>query len=212
MTLKINEIFHSLQGESLYTGLACVFVRMAGCNLRCAWCDTRYAYDEGRDMTLADIVDCVSGYACPLVEITGGEPLVQERTPALIRELIHQGYHVLLETNGTRDIRDLPQACIGIVDIKCPGSEESGRHRPDILQQLRPHDQVKFVITDERDYRFARDFSRQIRAVPAGSILFSPAHGRLPAPTLAEWILRDRLGVRMQLQLHQIIWKGERGK
>ena len=212
MNLKINEIFYSLQGESLYAGLACVFVRLTGCNLRCAWCDTRYAYDEGEDMAVDDIIEHIAGYACPLVEITGGEPLLQDQTPVLIRELIGRGYQVLLETNGTRDIRGLPRACRNIVDIKCPGSGQGGRHRPDIVGQLRPHDQVKFVIADEADYGFARDFSRTIRTILPGNILFSPVHGVLAAGTLAEWILRDHLGVRMQLQLHQIIWRGERGK
>ena len=212
MSLKINEIFYSLQGESLFTGLACVFVRLTGCNLRCAWCDTRYAYDEGREMTVEDIIQRVSGYDCPLVEITGGEPLLQDQTPVLIHKLLARGHRVLVETNGTCDIRDLPAACEKIVDIKCPGSGEDGRHRPDILAQLQPHDQVKFVISNETDYCFARDFSRNIRAVPAGNMLFSPVSGVLAGSTLAEWILRDHLGVRMQLQLHQIIWKGERGK
>ena len=212
MTLKINEIFYSLQGESLCTGLACVFVRLTGCNLRCDWCDTRYAYDEGHDMAVDDVLKRVAAYDCPLVEITGGEPLLQEQTPVLISKLLDRGYRVLLETNGTRDIRDLPAACEKIVDIKCPGSGEDGRHRRDILERLRPHDQVKFVIADETDYHFARDFSRVIRAVPPGNILFSPVNGRLAASTLAEWLLRDHLGIRMQLQLHQIIWKGERGK
>ncbi len=212
MTLKVNEIFYSLQGESLYAGLPCVFVRLTGCNLRCAWCDTRYAYEAGRDMALADIIGRVNEYGCPLVEITGGEPLLQDQTPALIHELIDGGYQVMLETNGTRDICNLPEACISIVDIKCPASGENNRHRPDIIHQLRPDDQVKFVISDETDYCFARDFSRNIENLPSANILFSPVSGVLPAATLAEWILRDQPGVRMQLQLHQIIWKGERGK
>lgn len=212
MTLKVNEIFYSIQGESLYAGLACAFVRLTGCNLRCAWCDTRYARDEGTDMPLAGIIDKVGACGCPLVEITGGEPLLQAQTPALVEELIGRGYQVLLETNGTRDIGGLPAACVRIVDIKCPGSGESGRHRPDILEQLTARDQVKFVISDKTDYDFARNFSRNVSAIPACNILFSPVRGLLPASTLAEWILRDRLGVRLQLQLHQVIWKGERGK
>jgi len=213
MTLKINEIFYSLQGESLDAGLACAFVRLSGCNLRCRWCDTRYAYDAGQDMTLTDILDQVAAYGCPLVEITGGEPLLQERTPALARALISRGFRVLVETNGTRDIGLLPAECVKIVDIKCPGSGESGRHRPDLFDRLNPQDQVKFVLADENDYQFARDFLPRLRAfLPAGHILFSPVHGLLPAADLAAWILRDRLPVRLQLQLHQIIWKGEPGK
>jgi 7-carboxy-7-deazaguanine synthase len=212
MTLKINEIFYSIQGESLYAGLACTFVRLSGCNLRCAYCDTRYAYDEGADLPLADIINRVTALGCPLVEITGGEPLLQEQTPALARELIRRGYHVLVETNGTFDVRGLPEACVKIVDIKCPSSGESGRHRPDILEQLNARDQVKFVVSDEMDYRFAKAFAENIRAIPAGNILFSPVRDLLPEATLAEWLLRDRLEARLHLQLHRIIWKGERGK
>jgi 7-carboxy-7-deazaguanine synthase len=212
MTLKVNEIFHSIQGESLEAGRPCVFVRLTGCNLRCVWCDTPYAYDEGGDMSLADVMERVAAFGCPLVEITGGEPLLQDRTPALARELIRAGYQVLVETNGTRDLRGLPEACVKVVDIKCPSSGESGRHRPDILEQLTARDQVKFVIADRTDYLFARDFSRDIRGIPTGNILFSPAGDLLPAATLADWILRDRLQSRLHLQLHRIIWKGERGK
>lgn len=212
MNLKINEIFYSLQGESLYAGLACLFIRLTGCNLRCAYCDTQYAYDEGTDMAVADIINRVAACGCPLVEITGGEPLLQEHTPALVRELISRGYQVLLETNGTCDIRGLPKACIKIVDIKCPGSGESGKHCRDMADQLQAQDQVKFVIADETDYRFALNFTRGIRAVPAGNILFSPADDLLAPAVLAEWILKDRLGVRLHLRQHRIIWQGERGR
>ncbi|MEW6079323.1 MAG: radical SAM protein [Thermodesulfobacteriota bacterium] len=212
MTLNVNEIFYSIQGESLDAGRPCVFVRLTGCNLRCAWCDTRYAYDEGRDMPLAGVMDQVAAYGCPLVEITGGEPLLQDRTPELARELIRAGHQVLVETNGTRDLRDLPAECVKIVDIKCPASGESGRHRPDILEQLTARDQVKFVIADRTDYLFASAFSRDIRDMPPGNILFSPVGDVLSAATLADWILTDHLEVRLQVQLHRIIWKGERGK
>jgi 7-carboxy-7-deazaguanine synthase len=212
MTLNVNEIFYSIQGESLEAGRPCVFVRLTGCNLRCAWCDTRYAYDEAEDMTLADIMDRVAAFGCSLVEITGGEPLLQDEAPDLARALIRRGWQVLVETNGTRDLRGLPERCVKIVDIKCPSSGESGRHRSDILEQLTARDQVKFVIADRTDYLFASTFSRSIRTIPPGNILFSPAGGLLPASALAEWILTDRLEVRMQLQLHRIIWKGDRGK
>ncbi len=212
MTLKVNEIFYSLQGESLYTGLACAFVRLTGCNLRCAWCDTRYAYEGGKDMALAEIIDKIASFGCPLVEITGGEPLLQERTPELARELIGRGYHVLVETNGTFDISGLPEPCVKIVDIKCPASGESGKHRRDILEHLTGRDQMKFVIADKNDYHFAKDFARGVRKIPAGNILFSPANDILSPASLAKWMLTDRLEARLHLQLHRIIWKGEAGR
>jgi len=207
MALVVNEIFYSIQGESLYAGLPCIFLRLTGCNLRCAYCDTRYAYSEGRTMEIPEILDRLADYRCRLVEITGGEPLYQTDTPRLVRALIAKRYTVLMETNGTYDIRQLDHGCIKIIDVKCPGSGESRKNEPGNLNHLGLNDQVKFVIGDRKDYIYARNIARQIPGeFPPDHVLFSPVHGKLAAQTLAEWILRDHLGVRLHLQLHKFIW------
>lgn len=214
MSLRVNEIFYSMQGESLYAGLPCVFVRLTGCNLRCRYCDTRYAYDEGCFMTIEEILQKVSAYNCPLVEITGGEPLMQEKTPYLIERLIETDYCVLLETNGSLDINIVDQRCVRIVDIKCPGSGESAKNDLENLHRLNVKDQVKFVITDKGDYDYA---CRLLHSAFGGSfsvpVLFSAAAPLLRPAQLAEWILADHLNVRLQLQLHKILWPNqERGR
>lgn len=207
MSLVVNEIFNSIQGESLYAGLRCTFIRLAGCNLRCSYCDTRYAYEEGISLTMADILDKISGYECPLVEITGGEPLIQNKTPLLITNLIENGYKVLLETNGTIDISDVDERCVKIVDIKCPGSGESEKNILGNLNSLNAKDQVKFVITDLEDYEYAKEIIKQI---PGGflreNILISPVPGKMAFSVLANRILEDKLMVRFHIQLHKIIW------
>lgn len=207
MTLKVNEIFYSIQGESTYAGLACIFIRLTGCNLRCTYCDTRYAYREGVSMTIDDILGRISGYNCRLVEITGGEPLTQLETPRLIDRLLAEGFEVLLETNGSFDVRALNPACIKIIDVKCPSSGEHTRNFRGNLGGLGSDDQVKFVIADHDDYCYAKhtigllpdDFPRR-------QVLFSPVAGRLPAAQLAAWIIDDHLDIRFQLQLHKVIW------
>ena len=212
--IKINEIFYSIQGESLFAGLPCTFVRLSGCNLRCVYCDTRYAYEEGALMSIKEIMGHVSSYHCRLVEITGGEPLCQDLTPDLISTLIEDGYTVLLETNGSMDIRPVDPRCIKIVDIKCPGSGESENNNLNNLNHLAGHDQLKFVITDKNDYVFAKNIFMTTwpDSCPV-PVLFSPAHNILEPALLAEWILEDKLNVRIHLQLHKIIWPGaERGK
>ncbi len=207
MPLKVNEIFFSIQGESTFAGLACIFIRLSGCNLRCTYCDTRYALEEGRELSISQILGEISPFACSLVEITGGEPLLQTETPLLIDRLILAGYKVLLETNGSIDIRELNPNCIKILDVKCPSSGEHTKNRLDNLNGLRPEDQIKFVIADYQDYRFAKKITRRLHpSFPRQQILFSPVTERLPADQLAEWIIADRLGIRLQLQLHKIIW------
>ena len=207
MKLKINEIFYSIQGESLHAGLPCVLVRLAGCNLRCVYCDTEYAYDEGAEMSIEEIREQIAGYPCRLVEITGGEPLCQDETPHLITRLIDAGHTVLLETNGTLDIRHLDARCIKIMDVKCPGSGASGKNNLNNLNYLSPIDQVKFVISDARDYEFAKNILRStVLASRPIAVLFSPVYTRMDPATLAEWILADGLDVRLQLQLHKILW------
>lgn len=207
MSLVVNEIFNSIQGESLYAGLRCTFIRLTGCNLRCSYCDTRYAYEEGITLTKTDLLDKISGYDCPLVEITGGEPLIQNETPLLITNLIENGYKVLLETNGTIDISCIDERCVKIVDIKCPGSGESGKNIPGNLNSLNTKDQIKFVITDLEDYEYAKEIIKQIPGrFLRENILISPVPGKMSFSDLANRILEDKLMVRFHIQLHKIIW------
>ncbi len=204
---SVNEIFYSIQGESLYAGRPCVFVRLAGCNLRCTYCDTRYAYFEGRSMDIEEIVAAVKSYDFPLVEITGGEPLMQAETPALVQRLIDDGLEVMMETNGTLPIDRVPQQCVKIVDIKCPGSGESEKTDFENIGRLGKKDQVKFVICDRKDYEFARDIIKRYwlegRKNP---VLISPVPEMMDPATAAAWILEDRLNVRLHLQMHKILW------
>jgi 7-carboxy-7-deazaguanine synthase len=207
MSLIVNEIFYSLQGESLFAGFPCVFVRLTGCNLRCSYCDTRYAYEEGKSMSIEEIVKQAVDYRCRLVEITGGEPLVQDDAPQLIHAFIVHGCTVLLETNGSMDIGRVDSRCVRIMDIKCPGSGESHKNRLSNLKLLSPRDQVKFVLTDRLDYEFAKDMIASTwGSSPPAPVLFSPAHQRLNPAELAEWMLNDRANARLHLQLHKFLW------
>jgi len=213
MSLLVNEIFYSIQGESTHSGRPCVFVRLTGCNLRCSYCDTRYAYEEGVKMELTEIVSRIANYKCPLVEITGGEPLLQSNTPILISKLLENGYEVLMETNGSLDISSVDGRCIKIVDIKCPTSGESDKNDMENLKRLGPKDQVKLVIGNRMDYEYAKEtIDSACPDFPKEQILFSPVSEGIAPPRLAEWILEDNLNVRLHLQLHKIIWPGsERG-
>lgn len=205
--LTVNEIFYSIQGESTYAGRPCVFVRLTACDLRCAWCDTPYAFYEGRKQSIEAVIEAVGRYGCPLVEITGGEPLLQEDVYALMEGLLALGRTVMLETGGHRSIARVPEQVIKIVDVKCPGSGEAGKNDWDNLSRLAPHDEVKFVLLDRTDYEFARDVvARHTLDRTAGAILFSPVHGVLDPKTLSEWILEDKIPARLQLQLHKLIW------
>ncbi|HZM59986.1 MAG TPA: radical SAM protein [Vicinamibacterales bacterium] len=205
--LTINEIFYSVQGESSFAGQPCVFVRLTACDLRCSWCDTEYAFFEGRKQALDDVFDAVASYDCPLVEVTGGEPLLQEDVYPLMQGLLDRGKKVLLETGGHRDTSRVPGEVVTILDVKCPGSGESGRNDWSNLERLRPHDEVKFVIKDRADYDWARDvLERHGLRQRAAAIHFSPVHGVLDPKTLSEWVLADRLPVRVQLQIHKYIW------
>jgi 7-carboxy-7-deazaguanine synthase len=205
--LTVNEIFHSIQGESTHAGRPCVFVRLTACDLRCSWCDTPYAFHEGRKMSVDEVIAAVDAYGCPLVEITGGEPLLQEDVYGLMERLLAAGRTVMLETGGHRPIARVPAAVFKIVDIKCPASGESDKNDWENLDRLAPHDEVKFVIQDRRDYEFARAVvERYGLTARSAAVLFSPVHDVLDAKTLSEWILSDRLAVRLQLQLHKFIW------
>jgi 7-carboxy-7-deazaguanine synthase len=205
--LTINEIFYSIQGESTSAGRPCVFVRLTACDLRCSWCDTTYAFHEGRSMSVDEIVAEVDRHGCPLVEITGGEPLLQDDVYPLMDRLLVEGRTVMLETGGHRSIATVPAAVLKVVDIKCPGSGEASRNDWSNLGRLAPHDEVKFVVKDRADYEFARGVIAKHDLVSrAFAILISPVHGVLDAKTLSEWILADHLPVRVQLQLHKFIW------
>ncbi len=208
--LKVNEIFHSIQGESSYVGKPCVFVRLTGCDLRCRWCDTAYAFTEGTPASVDDVVERVEAYDCPLVEITGGEPLLQGDVYPLMRRLLGSGRTVLLETGGHIDISAVPRDVVKVVDVKCPGSGEAERNDWGNLERLAAHDEVKFVIADRADYEFARGVVRaQQLDRRCGAVLFSPVHGELDPARLAAWVLEDRVPARVQVQLHKYLWGAE---
>jgi 7-carboxy-7-deazaguanine synthase len=205
--VRVNEIFHSIQGESTWAGSPCVFVRLTGCNLRCSWCDTEYAFYEGRQMEIGEVVAKIESFACGLVEITGGEPLLQQGVHPLIDTLLARGHAVMIETSGERDISSLDPRVVRIVDLKCPGSGECERNRWGNLEHLTLRDELKFVVSDRRDYEWAREVIRKHRlSERVNAVLLSPVFGRLEPSDLAAWILADRLAVRMQLQMHKHIW------
>jgi 7-carboxy-7-deazaguanine synthase len=210
--LKICEIFASIQGESSYAGLPCVFVRLTGCNMRCLYCDTKYAYEEGAEMSVAEVLEAVQRYGIPLVEITGGEPLLQDETPALVTVLLNEGHTVLIETNGSLPIDRLDRRAVVIMDVKTPGSGMS--HMTDLsnLNLLKLTDELKCVITGREDYEWAKALIAQHQLAGACTILFSPDFGMVTPRALAEWILEDRLPVRLNVQLHKYLFgPDERG-
>ena len=212
MTLKVNEIFYSIQGESSYSGRPCVFVRLTGCNLRCSYCDTQYAYAQGEELEIDEIVGRVISYRCPLVEVTGGEPLMQKETPGLIHCLLAKGFETLMETNGSQDISQVDNRCVKIVDIKCPFSGQTSHNDLRNLDRLTDRDEVKFVVAHRDDYEYAKQILRlaDYNLCRKHPVHFSPAFGRMEPKTLAEWILEDHLDVRLHLQVHKIIWSPDR--
>ncbi len=220
--MQITEIYKSLQGESTYAGLPCIFVRLTGCNLRCSWCDSEYTFVGGKKMSSDEVFNEVTRLspAGGLVEITGGEPMLQERelVPFMVR-LQNEGYRVLLETSGERPLERVPPSVVKIVDVKCPNSGEPGTFRSENLETLWPHDEVKFVLSDRVDYEFAREFTqRHNLAERVNAVLFSPAfrkgatgardssHCLLDPQELAEWMLADEVPARLGLQLHKFVW------
>jgi 7-carboxy-7-deazaguanine synthase len=208
--LRINEIFYSIQGESTWAGRPCVFVRLTACNLRCTWCDTAYSFHEGQPMKVGDVIVKVLEYNCPLVEITGGEPLLQAATPALARRLLKAGHTVLVETNGSQPIEVLPKGVIRIMDLKCPDSGECDLNRYENVAQLRPGDEVKFVLASRGDYEWAREQIAKHRLHrKAKAVLLSVAFGKLEPASVVEWMLADKLPARFQLQLHKFIWRAD---
>ena len=204
--MTVTEIYASIQGESTWVGVPMVFIRLTYCNLRCRWCDTTYAFENGDEMTIDAIIEKVESYGLPQVEITGGEPLVQKETPELARRLLARNYHVLLETGGSKDISVMPPEVVRIVDFKCPGSGEEAKNDWNNVQRLQPHDQIKFVLVDRADYDWACAKTRDHDLAAKNVVLFSPVHGELDPQKLIGWIIEDRLPVRFQAQVHKYIW------
>ena len=205
--LLVHEVYASIQGESTWAGVPCVFVRTTGCHLRCSYCDTEHAFHEGKIQSIDEVVAAVRAYKIPLVEVTGGEPLLQKALPELLRRLLADELTVLVETSGAVSTAGIDPRVRLIVDIKTPGSGEAARNRAENLAHLKPNlDELKFVITDDADYEWARDFVRS-QPIPAGvAVLFSPALPGMAPPQLAQRIVADRLPVRFQLQLHKVLW------
>ncbi len=212
MSLKVCEIFYSLQGESSFAGLPCVFIRLAGCNLNCSWCDTEYAKTEFVRTPIKDIIKKAESFQCRLVEITGGEPLIQENTQNLISLMLEKGFQVLVETNGSISIKNLPDKCIKIMDIKCPSSGESKSNFFDNIDFITNKDEIKFVIADRKDYEFAKDIIQtkltrnNLSIIPCKHIHLSPVFGKISTEEIAKWILKDGLEARLSMQIHKIIW------
>jgi len=207
LQLDICEIFYSLQGESTFTGLPCIFIRLSGCNLNCSWCDTRYANIESTPMTFEQILKKIAPYQCSLVEVTGGEPLMQDNTPDLITLLLKENYQVLLETNGSKNIKNIDLNCIKIVDIKCPSSNESHSFLLENIDFLTQKDEIKFVIGSQKDYEFATSFIKnKLSKISSNNIHLSPVFGQISSATLAAWMLEDNLPARLSLQQHKIMW------
>ncbi len=207
--MKINEIYRSIQGESSYAGLACIFVRLTYCNLRCSYCDTEYAFYEGTDYSIDQVLQKVESFDCPLVEITGGEPLLQEEVYALMDDLVARNYTVLLETGGSVEVGRVNFKVIKILDLKCPSSGESHRNLYSNLAKLQSQDEVKFVIGDREDYLWAKKTLEEHRLPHRCLVLFSTVFEKLLPQQLAQWLLEDNLRVRLQLQLHKYIWDPE---
>lgn len=210
--LRIHEIFFSLQGESSRIGLPTVFVRLTGCPLRCGYCDTAYAFQGGKNLPLGEILERVAGYGAHYVTVTGGEPLAQKQCLSLLHKLCDAGYDVSLETGGALDIGGVDPRVSVILDIKTPGSGEAEKNRWDNLPLLKPRDEVKFVLCDRADYDWAKQVLRERGIADKCSVLFSPVYSSLNPTDLADWILQDKLPVRMQVQLHKILWGETPGK
>lgn len=212
--MLVCEIFKSIQGESTYAGLPCVFVRLAGCNLSCSWCDTPYARvpDEAVEMTIAEVFEEVGAFECPLVEITGGEPLMQDEAMELAVELLDSGYRVLIETNGSVSLSLVDPRAVKIVDVKCPSSGHAGSFLIENLEFISPEDELKFVIANREDYDSAVRFIGEFLMGRTEKVLFAPVRPALSPADLSEWILKDGLRVRLQLQLHTYIWPDKRGR
>ena len=206
--LKINEIFYSIQGESSFSGMPCIFIRLTYCNLRCSYCDTEYSFYEGRDMSINQIIKEIKQYKCNLVEVTGGEPLMQDGCIELMQTLLDNNYNVMLETGGALPVNKVPKEVIKIIDFKCPSSNMEKKNDWSIIKNLNKNDEVKFVIGNKEDYEWSKKKINEYN-LNNNTILFSPVHDVLNSKTLSEWILKDNLNVRFQVQLHKYIWSPE---
>jgi 7-carboxy-7-deazaguanine synthase len=204
--MRITEIYASIQGETQYAGLPCTLVRTTGCDLRCTYCDSAFAFHGGNEMTLPEIVAAVRALGAPLVLLTGGEPMLQREIGGLADLLLQAGYRVMIETSGAHAVDSLPEAVVRIIDVKTPASGESGRMRWEVLDTLRVQDAVKFVVRDEDDYRWAADVIHSRGLAGRTEVLLSPVHGVLDPQQLVGWMLRDRLPARLNLQLHKYVW------
>ena len=209
MSLKVNEIYYSVQGESTHVGRPCIFIRLTYCNLRCTYCDTEYAFYEGKDIEIPEIMAKIKQWNCNLVEVTGGEPLFQDECIDLLNELMKMNYEVLLETGGSLSISDVPIEIVRIVDFKCPSSGMEKKNLWSIVNDLQPHDEVKFVIGDREDFDWAKEMLNKYSLNEKCSILFSPTFGKIDPSLIVEWILEGDIPVRMQLQMHKYIWKSK---
>ena len=209
MTLKINEIYYSVQGESTHAGRPCIFIRLTYCNLRCSYCDTEYAFYDGKDMEITDIMSEIKRWECNLVEVTGGEPLFQDECIDLLNELVNSNYEVMLETGGSLSISDVPKKVVKIVDFKCPSSGMVKKNLYSIVDDLQAHDEVKFVIGNREDFDWAKDRITEYSLDKICTLLFSPTFGTIDPQQIIEWILAENLPVRMQLQMHKMIWSPE---
>jgi len=205
--MKINEIYRSIQGESSYTGLPCVFVRLTYCNLRCSYCDTEYAFYEGQNYTVDEAVQEVLRYQCPLVEITGGEPLLQKEVYPMMDRLVGHGFTVLLETSGSIDVGNVNLAVVRIMDLKCPSSGECERNLYTNLDKLQPRDEIKFVIGTREDYLWTKKILEEHRLTERFPVLLSTVFNQIQPRQIVEWLLEDNLNVRFQLQAHKYIWE-----
>ena len=209
MSLKINEIYYSVQGESTHSGCPCIFIRLTYCNLRCSYCDTEYAFYDGKDMEITDIMSEIKRWECNLVEVTGGEPLFQDECIDLLNELVNSNYEVMLETGGSLSISDVPKKVVKIVDFKCPSSGMVKKNLWSIVDDLQAHDEVKFVIGNREDFDWAKDRITEYSLDKICTLLFSPTFGEIDPQQIVEWILDENLPVRMQLQMHKMIWSPE---
>jgi 7-carboxy-7-deazaguanine synthase len=204
--LEVTEIYKSVQGESTYMGLPCVFIRLTGCNLRCVWCDTAHAFHDGEKLSILQIIDKVKSYDIKLVEITGGEPLLQKEVFPLMESLLKNEFKVMLETSGSLAINNVPAKVIKIIDLKCPGSGEEDKNLWENLNHLTPTDEIKFVIADKADYEWSKKVLQDYELDKKVPVLFSPVFEKLKLKDLTEWILEDNLPVRLHTQLHKYIW------
>ncbi len=209
MPLKVNEIYFSIQGESTHSGKPCIFIRLTFCNLRCSYCDTEYAFYEGKGMEIADIIKEIKQWDCKLVEVTGGEPLVQDGCIQLLKELLNNEYKVLLETGGSLPIDEIPKEVIKIVDFKCPSSNMEKKNLWLIVDNLESHDEVKFVIGNRKDFTWAKEKIIKYNLTDRCTVLFSPTYDKIEPRMIVQWILDEKLPVRFQLQLHKQIWPSD---